>query len=136
MTLFDRIKKDQLQARKDKKPRSASALTCVIGDSQQVSKEPTDDQVIAVIRKHVKNLNETMKVAVDKTDIAIEITFLSSYLPQTLTDAEIGLMVANMLVAHDNLNVGMVMGYVKKQAQAQGKMFDGAQVKRVFDIYK
>lgn len=136
MSLFDRIKKDQLQARKDKKTRAAASLTCVIGDAQQVSKEPTDEQVIAVIRKHVKNLNETMKVALDKTDIAIEITFLSQYLPQTFTDADIGLMIGNLLVAHDDLTTGIVMGYVKKEAQAQGKMFDGAQVKRVFDIYK
>lgn len=137
--LFEQIKKDQLQARKDKNTTATSALTCVIGDAQQMAKDPTNDQVVAVIRKHIKNMTETLNhgLALDAhTCISNEIKCLTKYLPAGFTDQAIGQIVANALILNDDINIGMIMGLVKKQAQIQGKMFDGAQVKRVFEIYK
>ena len=70
MTLMDQIKADQVSARKQKMTAVASLLTTLIGEAEMVGKNagnraPTDAEVQAVIKKFIKNLDETIAVLGD-----------------------------------------------------------------------
>jgi uncharacterized protein YqeY len=70
MSLLDKIKADQLSARKSKDTVAASLLTTLIGESTKVSDEEfkkglteiTDEKVIVTIKKFLKGAEETKKV--------------------------------------------------------------------------
>lgn len=141
MKLYAQIKADQLQARKDRDTIKAKTLTGIISDSTGSgvdTKTPTDDEIIVVIRKHLKGLNETKKLLGEVTESnrehcivnAEEIHILESYLPQTFTDEEV-----RDLILFEEKNIGKIMGLVKKAAAEQGKLFDGAQVQRVIKTF-
>lgn len=138
-TLFSQIKDAQLASRKARDHLKTAALTCVLGDVQQIAKEPTDAQVIAVVRKHIKSLTETIEHvkgnSVLETETRYSRTCLNVFMPTPMTDAEVGLIIGNLFIAHDNVNVGLVMGAVKKIAAEQSKEFDGKQVQRIFAAY-
>lgn len=133
MKLFNQIKESQLQARVDGDKITANVLTCVIGDAQQVSKTPTDEQVVAVITKHVKNLKQTIHdvgdniAAVNKA--MNEYQILERFLPKRLTDARI--MELALGVTDQLINKGRIMGAVKQECAKTGCLFDGNQVNAV-----
>jgi hypothetical protein len=61
MSLIQTIKADQVQARKARSA-SASILTTLIGEAEMIGKnagdrESTDEEVIAIIKKFIKNLD-------------------------------------------------------------------------------
>ena len=133
MNLFEKIKEEQLAARiAGDKVRSAT-LTCVIGDSQQVSKTPTDDQVITVINNHVKGLKRTIHDVGDnltEVDKAMnEYAILEEFLPKRLTDERV--MELAKSVTDQLVNIGRIMGAVKQECAKTGALFDGNQVKEV-----
>ena len=138
-SLFEQIKAKQLASRKARDHLQTAAYTCVLGDVQQISKEPTDAQVVAVLRKHIKSLSETIEHvkgnSVLETEARYSRSMLELFMPCPFTDAEVGMIIGNLFVAHDNVNIGMVMGAVKKAAAERDKEFDGKQVQRVFAAY-
>lgn len=133
MKLFTQIKETQLQARVEGDKVTSNVLTCVIGDSQQVSKTPTDEQVITVITKHVKNLKQTIHdvgdniAAVNKA--MNEYAILERFLPKRLTDERI--MELARGVTDRLVNKGRIMGAVKQECVKTGSLFDGNQVNAV-----
>jgi uncharacterized protein YqeY len=136
--IIEKIKADQLTARKTGDKIKAKSLTSIISDSTGAGVNagvPKDEAVIAVIRKHLKGLKETKELLGAVTESnkercivnAEEILILEQYLPQTLTDDE----VFDIITTNEWANIGVAMGLVKKEAAAQGKLFDGAQVQSV-----
>ncbi len=64
--LLDTIKIDQLQARKEKNTLRAQVLTTLFSEAQMIGKNAqritTDSEVQAVIKKFIKNIDETCAV--------------------------------------------------------------------------
>ena len=135
--LIERIKADQLDARKAKDTVTAKILTGIISDSTEVgvnSSTPSDEKVIAVIRKYLKGINETLDLisgnagnAIAFATCHVEKAALETYLPKSFTDEEVSVILLGMPMN----NIGAMMGKVKKAASEQDKLFDGAQVQRV-----
>lgn len=101
-TLINTIKQNQLQARKNKDATAASLLTTLIGESEMVGKndgnrESTDAEVTAVIKKFVKNIDETISALsknpegnADRIATATkEKDILMAYLPKQLDEAQL-----------------------------------------------
>ncbi|AAQ17907.1 hypothetical protein Aeh1ORF245c [Aeromonas phage Aeh1] len=160
MSLLEQLKKDQIALRKsadrstDIGKLKINALTTLIGEASPAGNATvSDEQVQAVIRKFVKNLDESLAVSyarakeianematqevVDilKDDIRhchmlIERQLYMNYLPQVFDSADIRAIIVNMSGA----NIGQVMGACKKAAQEQGKMFDGALVRKEMGV--
>jgi hypothetical protein len=91
MSLLQQIKADQLQARKNRETFKATFLTTLIGEAVMVGKnngnrESTDEEVLATIRKFLKNNLETQKLAKVEllADLEYEQRILDSYLPQQM----------------------------------------------------
>lgn len=151
--LIETIKKDQLQARKDKNEVVSSLLTTLIGEAEMIGKndgnrKTTDTEVTAVIKKFVKNIDETVtaltKSAEQETDVAKketlqikvagfekEKTILMPYLPQQLNDdqirAEMGKIIAEFSLAGPK-----GMGVLMKEMKARfNGAYDGAVASKI-----
>ena len=94
MTLMERIKEAQLIARKARST-DAAVLTTLIGEAAMIGKndggrETSDAEVIAVIKKFIKNIDETianLKMTQYETAIALtnEKMVLEAFLPTQFT---------------------------------------------------
>ena len=73
MTLIERIKEDNLAARKNRDQVRATLLTTLFSEAVSVGKnagnrETTDAETLAVIKKFIKGIDDTLSAMKDKTD--------------------------------------------------------------------
>lgn len=140
--LIQRIKEDSLQARKAGDRVRASLLITLLSEAQAVGKnagnrEPTDEEVTAVIKKFIKNAEQTAadatkSIALNKMDViqsaSEEVKTLSSYLPKQLSEDEIATIISGLKAGEImEPTMGNIMAYFKKMYPGQ---YDGALVAR------
>lgn len=94
MTLMEQIKTKQIAARKAGLTE-ASLLTTLLGEAAVIGKnagnrETTDSEVVTVVKKFVKNIDETVTAlterGVDATTFLAERTVLEQFLPVQLSE--------------------------------------------------
>jgi uncharacterized protein YqeY len=94
MTLMEQIKTEQITARKAGDSK-ASLLTTLLGEAAMVGKnagrETTDQEVVAVVKKFIKNVDETINALTmrnqDASTFLMERGVLEQYLPMQLSEA-------------------------------------------------
>lgn len=120
MSLQDKIKGDLKQSMINKDIEKRDLLRVVMGEFTRVdsvSKDLTDDQVISVIRKMIKNAEMMGNES--------EISILSTYLPQLLGEKQLETLIAGIISINkytDIKDMGKVMGELK---QKYGSTYDG-----------
>lgn len=131
MSILTQIRADAVAARKARDPK-ASVLVTLIGEVDTRTKtlsparEMTDDEVVAVVKKFIKNAEETLTaLKPGQHDEAIakakaEVMALTAYLPQQMSEAEIEAFARQK--AAEGSNLGAIMADLK--AQFAGK-YDG-----------
>ena len=141
--MLTRIKADQLDCRKrakkdpDAKIR-AGVLTTLIGEletaSKKSGKELTDPQIVAVIKKFIKNIDETsaeLEKSINSGSGSIvntilqldtELAALEHHLPDQLTETQVKDIVTAMIESNDNVNMGSIMKELKTNYEGQ---YDG-----------
>lgn len=143
MTLIERIRKDQLQARKDKSP-NAALLTTLLGEASMVGKsagnrESTDEEVTAVVKKFIKNARETLNALASQPGAPLmpyenEILVLESYLPEQLSKDQLIVIIAEQfekgLVEKGPKSKGLLMKYLKDNFAGQ---YDGKDAAAAID---
>jgi len=120
MSLIQQIKIDQLTARKAKSWK-VSALTTLLGEAAMIGKnngnrETNDAECVAVIKKFIKNIEETAKHAGMDDHAAMEIEMLNSYLPQQITGMRLEMTIQGVIVsikAESVRDMGKVMKVLK-----------------------
>ena len=139
--LIDQIKADSLEARKQnsKAPTKLIALrTNLIGtlyaEALKVGKDDgnrpsTDEEVLAVVRKFLKNLDEAVTVLTkngkDVTDQLAEKAILETYLPQQMTREQLAEAVRHIVEPLPDKSA-KAMGEVMKQLKDRfGGQYDG-----------
>lgn len=80
------------------KPIIYKLLATVIGECEQISKDPSNDEIIGVLQKMYKDNNTTLgECSEDRVDqiqeLNVENNFLSQYLPIPLTDEELSALI-------------------------------------------
>lgn len=127
--LIEKIKKDQLCARKEAMKTKqrlpeihSKVLTTLIGESQIDGKDPSDEQLIKVIQKFIKNNEQTLEIR-DNDDLRVEIALLGLYLPISITESQVKQILEEN--ADLNLNKGAKIGLVKVFCQENNLLFDG-----------
>jgi len=96
MTLMEQIKAEQITARKAG-TADARLLTTLLGEAAMVGKnagrETTDQEVVAVVKKFVKNIDETITALTSRNQDAIaffvERRVLEQFLPVQMTETDI-----------------------------------------------
>ncbi len=141
MTLIQRIKSDQITARKQKNACVASILTTLIGEAEMIGKnanrEVTDAEVIQTLKKFVKNIDDTTIIlgkgeVSDKNSQAMllasnERSVLEEYLPKHMSEVVLKEFVshihADILVATSSpCKMGDIMSVLKQRFDGQ---YDG-----------
>lgn len=136
MSLIQQIKTDQLTARKKKDKNAVSLLTTLIGEAEIIGKddgnrESTDLEVVAVIKKFIKNLNEVLKVTEmnnnNYSNAIYEVELLETYLPTQLNESDLLNLIQPQVDALDNISpkhMGKIMSWLKQNYSGQydGKM--------------
>lgn len=135
MSLFNEIKIQQVEARKARQLVRATLLTTLLGEiSTQVagtSQEPSDEIATAVVKKFVKNTNETIRLK-DNEVSREELEILEAFLPKPLTDSELEALVAAYVLAakSEGKTGGALVGSVMKDMkEGYPNRYDAAKVK-------
>lgn len=136
MSLLQTIKAASLQARKERRTADAASLQTLIGEAEAIGKnagnrETTDVEVVAVIKKFIKNLDELiMALRPGESDIAIEQStaekaMLAAFLPKQLTTEELTHVIASIKVeiSAGPKDMGKILKLVKERFEGQ---YDGA----------
>lgn len=142
MSLLNTIKKSQLLARKNRDAETASVLTTLIGEAEMIGKndgnrESSDAEVVAVIKKFIKNLNDTLKVADTYNDVdaaakaQAEKQVLEVYLPKQFTEPDL-LNAMREIIAVNTLSGPKAMGVLMKELKAKYEgQYDGAMASKL-----
>ena len=129
--LLEKLQADLLTARKARQPVATNLLTALVGESAMVGKNAgnrisTDDEVIATIRKFLKNAEETsgrlVTAGKDTSVISEEIAILKTYLPQQMDDVSLRAAISDLILSSGNANMGSIMKLLK---EAHGGLYDG-----------
>lgn len=133
MSLLPMIRRDQIQARKNR-DTSATLLTTLLSEAGIVGKndggrESTDAEVVAVVKKFIKNNNEMMSL-VNKESYAfltakIENALLEQYLPSQLSEDELNSLIQHQIDELIDVNpraMGSIMKFLKENYTNQ---YDG-----------
>ena len=144
MTLLEKITEDYKQAMKNHEEVKKTALNYLLAQIKnkkiELRADPTDDDVISVIKKEIKSLNETLlflEKANKIDEIAIETQkkeVLESYLPAMLsreqTEALINETIAKLSISDLKTQRGLLM----KELMANHKSeLDGAVVNDIIN---
>ena len=131
MSLLDRIKSDQLQARVARATNRAAFLTVMLGEAERVSKQATDEQMVKILSKLVKdNLDTISNVSDDlvKAKLQDEIDIAKDYLPTLMTEAYLHRIFETYYTGEKNK--GQMMAFLKKNYVGQ---YDGKVAATVVD---
>lgn len=137
--LIDEIKKANMQALKDKDKATRAALSTVINkymllnvENKAKGKETTDADVISILQKSVKELEEEKNMFVkaarqDKIDeMNIQINAVKKYLPEMMSEDEIRKIISRL----EDKSVKSVMAYFKENYAGKVEMAKVSQVLR------
>ena len=122
--IIEQIKKEQLEARKAKNTIKTNLYTTLLGEIQTAvigtsnsvdvkhANNITDDVVIKVINKFIKNIKETLSLRPDDFTATTELTLLETFLPRKLSEEELKQIIANLKVAAGTKTGGALLGFV------------------------
>ena len=132
MSLQNRIETDMREAMKEKSAK-VGILKYIVGE---FSRRPnlniplTDDEVIVLIKKYLKSVEETIKVTGKQTEEqTFEIETLSAYLPRMATKEEIKEWISQNLDLPENPQARMKC--MRDIMAHFGKTVDGNTVKNI-----
>lgn len=135
MSLIEQLKDAQKAAMRAKEKARLGTIRLAMAAIKQVEvdsqKTLSDDEIIAVLTKMVKQRRDSIKQYEDagRQDLAeveaAEVVVLQDFLPQPLTDAELDALIAQALAstgASSMQDMGKVMGLLRGQVQGRADM--------------
>ena len=135
--LLNKIKKEQLLARKAKDTLRASLLTTVIGEASPSGNQTvTDSDVEEKVGKFYKNLRDNRAIYIERnqdvSEVDKEMEILEEFLPKQLSEDDIKEIVSEFVnnneLPEGNKAMGQVMAHLSKNYKGQ---FDGKVAKTV-----
>lgn len=148
MSLLEKIRSDLFEARKARTDNAKiMLLNTLVGEAARVGKdagnrETTDAETMAVVKKFVKNAEQTLadltKYGRDTGSIQGEIAILATYLPAALPVGEVEKAVEEIVAGLDDPKAKSAIGLVNKALKERfGDAFDGSTmvpiVKRILE---
>lgn len=146
MTLIEQIKAQNLSARQQKLTAVSGLLTTLIGEAEMIGKNagnraPTDAEVQTLVRKFIKNNNETIAALGDQDPRSVafmgENITLEKYLPKQLDEGTlrkeiIGIVAGLQATGVDNPKMGDVMKFLKVRFDG---LYDGKLASSIIKEY-
>ncbi|MES0490870.1 MAG: GatB/YqeY domain-containing protein [Leptospirales bacterium] len=132
--MFEKMQKDNMEARKSRDTVTANLLTTVISEAKMVGKdagnrEPSEDEVSAIVKKFLKGINESITLLEkdnrDTEKEKVEKKILTSYLPEPLSEEDLKKAIEEIISTLPEKSpkmMGQVMAALKEKYPNQ---FDG-----------
>ena len=132
--LLGELRKMMMKAKLEKDTVKGNLLSTLVAEAVMVGKndgnrETTDAETVAMIKKFLKNVNETLslmdEMGKDKTEPLREKEILESLLPKQLDEAELAKIIEEIVETLPDKSprqMGAVMAELKKKYDGQ---FDG-----------
>lgn len=125
MTLMNKLRADNLTARKNKDQVAASLLTTLVSEATMVGKnagnrETTDEEALRVVKKFLDNAKETYNLLGESkngdaiVNVLTEISILESYMPEQLTPDALKALIVTFKNENPDANMGAVMKHLQK----------------------
>lgn len=142
MSIIDDIRTASFIARKNRESDKAASLITLLSEAMMIGKNAgrlTDDtETVAVIKKFIKNIDETLKVGtfahgdVRAVNLINEKSLYASFLPKQLDEAEIRAILLDILKVNDFDVAHKPMGEMLKilKFNYEGR-YDGATAARL-----
>lgn len=132
MTLYERIQQVKLGALKARDSDTVTSLGTVLGEAKLIAtkkenRDPTDEEVIGVIKKTLEGIAERLAYEKDdfkKAAMVLERAGLQVFMPTQLSDTEVRVLIENSGLR----DVKTIMQFFK--ANYAGK-YDGKQVSEI-----
>lgn len=139
MSLIAKIKSDLLELRKasEKDKLAISEINTLFSDAQRIGfdngkRETTDEEVLSVIRKTLKGIDECLKYVPNDETYLRKKAIVEQYLPKQMTREELHTAVHVFSTGYGNLSKADIMKYLK--SAFTGK-YDGKLASSVVDEY-
>jgi uncharacterized protein YqeY len=130
--LIDQLKKRMFSAMKEKKTVEKELIRTVIGEVTATGEDPTDERVLAVLKKTMKGCQETLKHTTDETQrgqVEQELELLDELVPKGMSVDEIVTALAEVSDAVKAAgNDGQATGVAMKHLKASRANVDGKDV--------
>ncbi len=129
--MFEKIQKDYIQAMKNKETLKKSALNYLIAQIKnkkiELQRDPNDEEIISVIKKEVKSLNEAISF-LEKANKPEELQeekekklILESYLPATLDEEQTKTLIVTTISKLNITDLKTQRGLLMKELMATHK---------------
>ena len=129
--MFEKIQKDYIWAMKDKETLKKSALNYLIAQIKnkkiELQRDPNDEEIIALIKKEVKSLNEAISF-LEKANKAEELQeekekklILENYLPATLNEKQTKALIVATISKLNITDLKTQRGLLMKELMATHK---------------
>lgn len=126
--LIEQMRKDRLLAMKARNKFTTGVLTTLYSEASRKGLDDgkrlsTDDEVIAVCKKFIKGIDESLAAMEEATmsdrmridELVREKTIINDYIPLQMSELELEKAVATFVLDNDNANMGVVMKHLKEQ---------------------
>lgn len=119
MSLITKIQDDLLKLRKDGTDKAAiSLLTTLYSEAANIGindgkRVTTDLEVMAVIKKFVKGIDECLLHATEKEPYLKEKSILEKYLPSQMSETELQTAISMFIISRGNASKADIMKYLK-----------------------
>lgn len=126
-----------MQARKDRNATKATFLTTLYSEAAMVgkndgSRETTDTEVVAVVKKFVKNTQEVMNNLTEDDDrykaARAELVLMNDYLPQQLTEDQLRGIIVTLAQGKTMKDMGSVFKELKENYDGE---YDGSMASKI-----
>lgn len=109
-------------------------LSTIIGECEQISKNPSNDQIISIIQKMYKDNNITLQSLTDDRKELIdnlkrENNYLETFLPKQLTEDELYALINSQVQSGNNMP--KVMKYLSENYKGR---YDGKTAARICNM--
>ena len=129
--MFEKIQTDYIQAMKDKETLKKSALNYLIAQIKnkkiELQRDPNDEEIISLIKKEVKSLNEAISF-LDKATKPEELQeekekklILENYLPATLNEEQTKTLIVATISKLNITDLKTQRGLLMKELMAAHK---------------
>lgn len=124
-TIYEKIKDDQVTARKERKSNLVTLLSTVIGEmDNEASRAKSGDKTVSnesatkVLKSFSKNLAELIEAKgnhPDDHDEHTEKAIIDSYIPKQMTDDDLRIVVKNFVDVTGKNSMKDIMAFLKEQ---------------------
>ena len=109
-------------------------LSTIIGECEQISKNPSNDQIISIIQKMYKDNNITLQSLPDDrkelvNNLKKENDYLETFLPKQLTEDELYALINSQIQSGNNMP--KVMKYLSENYKGR---YDGKMAARICNM--